>query len=100
MSVVTIHGLGRTGNRTGMYVIEAINIVYGRKGERTFRDTSFTDDLHSTEAQYRAFLSKLEGAFGFGIDPEAASGWENIGDVVDYINDEIDKRLHGALTVS
>ncbi len=100
MSVISIHGLGRTGTRTSWYVIEAINNVYGRKGERTFRDMSFTEDLHTTEAQYKDFLSELRGTFGFGIDPEAASGWENVGDVVDYINHEIDERLQAALTVS
>ncbi|OFT97410.1 acyl carrier protein [Aerococcus sp. HMSC23C02] len=62
---------------------------YGVEAERVSRDLSFTDDLGADSLDVVELIMELEDIFGIQIPDDKVESIETVGDVLDYIRDNV-----------
>ncbi|MDK6233076.1 acyl carrier protein [Aerococcus sanguinicola] len=70
-------------------VFQMIIDRYGVEAERVSRDLSFTDDLGADSLDVVELIMELEDIFGIQIPDDEVESIETVGDVLDYIRDNV-----------
>ncbi|AMB93567.1 acyl carrier protein [Aerococcus sanguinicola] len=70
-------------------VFQMIIDRYGVEAERVSRDLSFTDDLGADSLDVVELIMELEDIFGIQIPDDKVESIETVGDVLDYIRDNV-----------